>query len=254
VIVRDLCWVSDEREPRLRRPQFERRVPFPIEAAVGLARVIEMRASEMFAGAPAVDVFPPVLLDERVWQRLCDDAYVFEIGRATLVIPLRTASRVARVAFGEAEQSREETLSTLELRVVERFARELADCLRSFAGDGETVVARTLQPQPRAAYCELRFGAPLDAGIGIAISEAPQEPGPRLAPAALDCCPIECAVRFGIAGADIFTIAALRPGDILRLDSKVGSFATLNVGPDPIAKGEGGVLDGRSAFRVHELL
>ena len=103
-------------------------------------------------------------------------------------------------------------------------------------------------------YCELCLGAPLDTRVGIVLHREPEHAGPTLLPAALDDCPIECGVRLGAAHVDIFTIAGLAIGDVIRLEAKVGGCATLNLGPDPIAAGEGGVLGDRTAFKVHQVL
>ena len=100
----------------------------------------------------------------------------------------------------------------------------------------------------------MRFGAPLGGSLGIALSDQPRNAGPTLHADALDGCPIECRVQLGAANVDIFTVAALAVGDIVRLETKVGGSATLNLGPDPIAAGEGGVLGDRTAFKVHQLI
>ncbi|MGH7716538.1 MAG: FliM/FliN family flagellar motor C-terminal domain-containing protein, partial [Vulcanimicrobiaceae bacterium] len=113
---------------------------------------------------------------------------------------------------------------------------------------------RASSPSPRQAYCELRFGMPLDMVIGLALCEKHPPAGPTISADALAECPLECSVQFPIAAFNIFTIADLTPGDVIPLRTKVGPYATLNVGRDPIAAGEGGVLGDNTAFKVHELI
>jgi flagellar motor switch protein FliM len=90
--------------------------------------------------------------------------------------------------------------------------------------------------------------------MGIALREKGSKMGPTIPPDVLADCPVECSVQLDIAAFDIFTIAGLTPGDVLPMGTKVGPYATLNVGRDPIAAGEGGVLGDRTAFKVYELI
>jgi len=259
VIVRELEWRSDSGDKRMRYPRFERRVPFDLRFAMAIARAVEARISDVFATPIAVEVFPPVRLEESVWLRLCDGNSVFDMGAdagdLSLVLSCNAARNIVGGAFGEdAPAPGDRLFSCVETRVLERFVAELADGLQQVRGSCKNPPARAHAPAFRSAYCELRFAAPLSAVIGVAFSEKAPQIGPAIAAEVLEDCPIECSVRLGVAALNIFTIAGLTAGDVIPLETKVGLDATLNVGPDPIAAGEGGVLGDRSAFKVRDLI
>ena len=242
----------------MRNARFERRVPFDLGLVTAIARGLESCASEIFGIPIAVDAFPPVHVTAAIWAQLFEQNFVFDLtadaGDLSIVIALRAARRIVGRAFGESPSEREQTLSAMEMRVLERFVGELAVRLTSIRGTCDDAVVRPRLPAERRAYCELRLGPPLDAVIGIAVNEKLPKIGPNIALEALENCSIECSAQLAVAAFDIFTIAGLTPGDVVPLETKVGPYATLNVGPDPIAAGEGGVLGDRSAFKVYELI
>jgi hypothetical protein len=252
--VRELTWAPDS------TARFERRVPFDLQLIAAIARAAESCISDLFGEAIAIGAFPPVHLDAVTWARLCDGNLVFEMtaeaGDLSIVISPKAARQIVGCAFGESSSDREQMLSAVETRVFERFVVELVDRLKPIRGSCKDGVARVRSPADRRAYCELRIASPLDAVIGVAVAvdkKAPQI-GPTIAAEDLEDCPIECSVQLALAAFNIFTIAGLTPGDVIPLETKVGPYATLNAGPDPIAAGEGGVLGARSAFKVHELI
>jgi hypothetical protein len=192
-----------------------------------------------------------------MWSQLCDDGLIFEIasecGDLTFVVLRKSSQKIVACALGEtASQHGERILSPMETRFVERFVTELSNGLGSVCGVCNAV--RTWSPAPRDAYCELRLGSPLDVVIGVAVRENGPKMGPTISPDVLADCPVECSVQLPVAVFNIFTIAGLTPGDVLPLETKVGPYATLNVGRDPIAAGLGGALGDRTAFKVHELI
>jgi hypothetical protein len=242
----------------LRNPHFAQRVPFELDLATAIARAVGQRASEILGAAIPVDVFPPVRMESGMWSQLCDDGLSFDIaaecGDLTFVVLRKNAQKIVACALGEtASQHGERILSPMETRLVERFVTELSSGLGSVCGTCNTAV-RTWSPAPRDAYCELRFGSPLDVVVGVALREMGTKMGPTISPDVLADCPVECSVQLPVAVFNIFTIAGLTPGDVLPLGTKVGPYATLNVGRDPIAAGLGGALGDRTAFKVHELI
>jgi flagellar motor switch/type III secretory pathway protein FliN len=258
MIVRELAWKQDPRDRRLRNPHFAQRVPFNLDTATAIARAVEQRASEILGAAISVDVFPPVRMRPELWAQLCDDSLTFEVsaecGDLTFVILRKNAQRIVACALGETTSPQgDRILSPMETHVVERFVTELSSGLAAVCGAYGAPV-RTWSPAARDAYCELRFSSPLQIVMGVALREKAAQAGPTISPDVLADCPVECSVQVGIAAFDIFTIAGLTPGDVLPLETKVGPYATLNVGPDPIAAGEGGALGDRTAFKVHELI
>ena len=259
MIARELVWTRDPHDARIRLARFERRVPFERTLAISLARALQARATEIFSATISVDILPPTLLEARVWSQLCNDALAYEMsadcGDLTVLIAREAARTIVANAFGESSVTRgEDELSPVEHRVFERFVGELTEGLSAVRGSCKGAAVRSRTPSQRDAYCELRFGTPLDVAIGFAVREKPVRVGPTIAPGVLEECPLECSAQVVVDVFDIFTIAGLAPGDVLPLRTKVGPYATLNVGPDPIAAGEGGVLGDRTAFKVHELI
>lgn len=256
--VRELVWASESSQGRLRCVRFERRVPFDRGLIAAIACATEACVADLFAESIAIDAFPPVHLDAAMWSRLCEGNFVFEMtaeaSDLSIVVSPKAARGIVGLAFGESPPQREQMLSAMEMRVLERFVAELANRLKPIRGSCNDAVARVHSPGDRRAYCELRIASPLDVVIGVAALEKPPHIGPTIAAEDLEDCPIECSVQLTVAACDIFTIAGLTPGDVIPLETKVGPYATLNAGPDPIAAGEGGVLGARSAFKVHMLI
>lgn len=259
MIVRDLAWRSDPRDCRLRIPSFTERVPFDLGLATSIACAVEARVAELLDTPIPVDVFPPSRMEEQVWMRICDGGLAYELsaacGALTFVVSRQDALKIAACAFGEITVTHSERmLSSIEVRVFERFIAELTSGLSGVLGPCSGPAVRASSPAPRHAYCEFRFGEPLDVVLGVALLEKRPHVGPMISAEMLAECPLECSVRFRVAAFDIFTIADLTPGDVVPLPTKVGPYATLNVGRDPIAAGEGGVLGDHTAFKVHELI
>lgn len=258
MIVRELVWAPDASTGSLRRARFARRVPFDPRLIAAIARAIESCASDLFGEPIAIDAFPPVHLEGATWAGLCDGSLVFEItadgGDLSIVVSPKAARGIVGRAFSESPPYREKALSAMEMRVLERFVAELSDRLKPIRGSCNDAVVCARTPADRSAYCELRIAAPLDVVIGVAAREKAPQIGPTIAAEELEDCPIECSARLALAACSIFTIAGLTPGDVIPLETKVGPYATLNAGPDPIAAGEGGVLGARTAFKVHMLI
>lgn len=247
--VRDVRWVSDPDDERIRVLQFAPRVSLRVEDIAAIANTMAQKIAELLNAPVRADVFPPVAVELEVWQSLCHEAFVYEIcgegADATLLCTRDVGRRITAHVFGEAEGS-SGRLSALELRVLDRFMGELA-------GGLGPICTRTERAKSRSIYCELRLREPLEATVGIATCEPAPKVGPSLSERALEDCPLECSVHLGVGAVDIFTIAGLGIGDIVPLDAKVGESATLNLGQNVIAAGEGGVLGDRSAFRVHHI-
>jgi len=254
VTARELTWSEfaslDGRN--LRTPRFVRRSGLPLEVVAAVANAIGTRARELLEPELRVDVFLPVALDAFQWEALCLDALVYaargESRWGAIVVGADDARRIVRHAFGERAISCE-PLSELESRVIDRFVVALASALEPFFGRAE--IARSDRIVPCASFVEVRFGAPLDAVIGLGVARDPERPvGPRLAPVALEGCPLECSARLGTVKIAALDLMALGIGDVLRLSSQGPSSATLNVGSNPIASGEGGVVGDLLAFMV----
>jgi flagellar motor switch protein FliM/N len=252
VTVREIAWSPDALDTRLRVPLFVRRSVLALEDVAAVANAMAANLASCFESQVAVTIVPPVELAAGDWERLREGRRCYnvagELRDATLVVEERTARRFVATAFGE--EGAEDSLSPFESRVLERCIAQLSGSLRALCG-GARVCAEARNGSP-SVYFELRLGPPADATLGIALG-ALQQVGERtfLHAEVLEECPLECWVRLGAGNVDIFTFAGLTIGDIVPLETKVGAFATLNLGAETIAAGEGGILGDRTAFKVH---
>lgn len=253
--VRELAWAPHALDLSLRVPRFVRRSLLALEDVAAVANAMAANLSSCFESPVAVTIVPPVELAADDWERLRKGHRCYNVAGqlrdATLVVNERTARRFVAAAFGE--ETAEDSLSPFESRVLERCIAQLAGSLRSLCGDARASAEDA--SGSRSVYFELRLGTPADATLGIALGPLQQVAERAFLHAEiLEDCPIECWVRLGTGNVDIFTFAGLAVGDIVPLVTKVGAFATLNLGAETIAAGEGGILGDRAAFKVHELI
>ena len=239
----------------LRTARFIRKSAVPLARAAAAAGEIAVRARELLELALPVEIFPPVGLEPSQWNALCEDALLYRVcgerAEGALLLGLRDAELVARHAFGETA-SCGEGLSELESRVVDRFVMQLAGALDPLFGRARIECGG--RSAPCASFVEVRLGAPLGAAIGLGIACDPKSPpGPKLAPAALDGCVLECSARLEAATIQAMKLITLGIGDVLQLSSQGGPAATLNVDLNPIATGEGGIVGDLLAFMVHDV-
>lgn len=253
--LRQIAWTPDGADARVRVPRFVRRSLLALEEVATVANAMRATFESLFASQVSATIVPPVELADGDWQRLCEGrrSYILhgESRDGVLLIDDVTARRIVAAAF--SEDALPHPLSRLEAHVLERCLAQVAGALRSLCG--------TAHPSNEAAdavpvtYFELRFGPPADSAVGIALA-APLQAAERafLHADLLDECPVECWVRLGSGAVNIFTFASLGVGDVVQLETKVGAYATLNLGAEAIAAGEGGILGDRTAFKVHELI
>jgi flagellar motor switch/type III secretory pathway protein FliN len=253
--VRDLAWAQDVVDARVRVPRFVRRSLVAIAEIAAAANEIGARLESIVAARMIPAIVPAVELAPGEWEQLRVGRRCFgirgETRDAVLLLDEATVRRIVAAAFGETAMDR--ALSRFEERVLDRCIAQLGDGLRSLCG--KTVASPEISNEQPRTYFELRFGPSPGATVGVALGASP-EPANRSFVHAnlLEACPIECRVRLGNGNVDIFTLAGLRIGDIVPLEAKVGAFATLNVGAETIAAGEGGIFGDRTAFKVHELI
>jgi flagellar motor switch protein FliM len=104
------------------------------------------------------------------------------------------------------------------------------------------------------AYFDLRVRAPLALSLGVGIVRDLPDPGPagRLAPAALDAVPIPLRAVVARGTLPAAQLLALRPGEIVALETPLAGGATLVAGTRPVADGVCGAQGTRAAFLVRE--
>jgi hypothetical protein len=248
----------------VRRLRFTPRASVPVDAACSVANGIRETLHELLGGCE-LDLGEPAALDAAAWQRLAHDAQLFLVrGRRTdvvLIVPRCDARRLVLRAFGEpdapAAPALDATCSALEQQAIERIAARCAPALGSLCAqraEGLQRIAADAVP-PCVAYFDLRVRSPIELTLGVAIVRAVPEGAPpgTLPPAALDEVALEVRAVFAEGMIDATDFVTIRPGDVVKLDTKVGALASLNVGPRRLATGVAGAVSSRSAFLCRDL-
>lgn len=241
----------------VRAPALVPRSSIPIDAARLVANGVREALRELLGGGCELALGEPAAIDAAAWALLAREALLFVTrGRQTdvvLVVPRGDARRLVRRAFGEGGDE-PGPCSALELRALERIAARCAPTFDALCAE-RTGSARAvaLDAAPRCvAYFDLRLGAPVAATLGVGIARRLPDPGPsrRLAAEALRAVPI--AVRAVVARGTLAAAraAALRPGDVVALDTPLDGASELRAGGELVARGRCGALGARLAFRV----
>jgi flagellar motor switch/type III secretory pathway protein FliN len=249
------------RAGRLRALRFTPRASIPLEAACIVANRIGDTLRELFGSACRLVVGEPAAISAGAWSLLARDAFLFLTrGRQTdvvLVLPRRDARRLVLHAFGESADDAalgDAACSTLELHAIDRIAARCAaafDPLCAQRRDSASTV-RPGEIPACVAYFDVRVHAPIPLTLGIGILRNLPEPAPerRVTAGALDTVPLELRAVFAEVLIETSALVALRAGDVLMLDTKVGAPASLNLGGRPLASGVAGVVASRAAFLV----
>ena len=178
---------------------------------------------------------------------------------AVLVLASADARRLVLHAFGEvsAPNAAPPACSALERQALERIA---ARCAEGFAavcegglGAGRAVASRDV-PACRT-YVDLRVRTPVPLTVGVALTSDVPDPVPNgtLPPGSLQDVTLEARAVFAEGMMDAVDFVQLRPGQVVRLRTKVGGPASLNVNGTRLAGGVAGVVDSRTAFLVHDV-
>ena len=249
---------------RVRRLRFVRRASIALDAACAVANGIRELLRELFGADCELLIGEPAALDAHAWSQLAQDALLFlSRGRRTdvvLVLPRKDARRLVLRAFGEPDANAplpEAACSALELHALERIAARCAaacDPLGAEACERTRAVAATDLPRC-SAYFDVRVRAPVGLTLGIGIVRDLPDPAPArmLAPDALDSVAVEARAVFAEGTLDAAGFVKISPGAIVKLDTKVGAPASLNLGDMRLAVGVPGVVASRTAFLVRDL-
>jgi hypothetical protein len=250
------------RRARLRRLRFTPRASIPVSAACVVANGIRETLRELLGEPCEVLVGEPAVVDAASWALLARDALLYLTrGRQTdvvIVLPRADARRLVLRAVGEGEALPDGACSALELHALGRIAARCAAACEPLCAERHGG-PRSLEPHevPRCvAYVDLRVRAPVPLTIGIGIVRDLPDPGPAgaLRPEALEPAELEARAVFAEGCMDAAAFVALRPGDVVKLTTKVGAPASLNVAARPIAFGTPGALGARTAFLVHDVV
>ena len=177
------------------------------------------------------------------------------------MVPRRDARRLVLRAFGEPDAPTAPALdaacSALELQAIERIAARCAPALGPLCAQRAEGSQRILADEAPAcvAYFDLRVRSPIELTLGVGIVRALPEAGPpgTLSPAALDEVGLEVRAVFAEGLIDAADFVTIRPGDVVKLDTKVGALASLNLGSGRLATGVAGVVSSRTAFLCCDL-
>ena len=242
----------------VRALRFVPRASVPLETACVVANGIRETLRDLLGECELV-LGEPAALSPRAWELLAHDSLLFLTrGRLTdvvIVLPLRDARRLVLRAFGEGDELPEGACSALELHALERIAARCAaafDPLCRGRGPGPNAV-RGHEIPACSAYFDLRVRSPLPLTLGIGIVRELPEPGPAslLAPRALDGVTVDLRAVFAEGILDAAGFIELRPGSVVKLETKVGAPASLNLGAGRLATGTAGVVASHTAFLVH---
>ena len=246
---------------RVRRMRFVPRASIPVEAACVVANGIRETLRELFGETCELVLGEPAALDATAWALLARDALLFLTrGRQTdvvLVLPQRDARRLVLRAFGEGDALPDGACSALELHALERIAARCAAAFDPLCAErraGSRAV-RAHDVPACAAYFDLRVHAPVALTLGIGIVRDLPDPGPSGALPAfvLDSVAVEARAVFAEGTIDAAAFVGLKAGDVVRLGTKVGAPASLNLGGRRLATGVPGVVASRTAFLVHDV-
>ena len=261
-----------QRSARVRRLRFVPRTSIPVEAACVVANGIRETLRELLGANCELVLGEPAAIGPQAWAHLASDALLFLTrGRQTdivLVLPQHDARRLVLRAFGEGDDGEapdpgappglaDRAYSALELHALERIAARCAAAFEPLCAERQDVShALGAHEVPACvAYFDLRVHAPLALTLGIGIVRDLPDPGPSgaLPPRALESVTLEARAVFAEGTIDAAAFVTLRPGQVLRLDTKVGAPASLKCGARRLAMGVPGVVASRTAFLVHDV-
>jgi hypothetical protein len=245
----------------LRALRFAPRASIPVAAACLVASGVRAALRELLGERCELVVGEPAAIDGAAWGVLARDASLFLLrGRQTdvvLVVSQRDARRLVLRAFGEADALPDEACSALELRALERIAARCASACEPLCAERDGAL-RAVGPHEApacVAYVDLRVSAPLPMVLGIGIVRDLPDPGPGegLGPEMLASVTLEARAVFAQGTIAAGAFVKIRPGTIVKLDTKVGAPACLNIAGRRYASGVPGILDARAAFLVHDV-
>ncbi|HTD37921.1 MAG TPA: FliM/FliN family flagellar motor C-terminal domain-containing protein [Candidatus Limnocylindrales bacterium] len=229
---------------RVRRLRFVPRASVPLEIACVVANGVRETLRELLGERCELVLGEPAALGAHAWAELSRDA-----------------RRLVRRAFGEgddgAPELSERACSALELHALERIAARCAGTFGPLCAESHDV-SRPVgahEVPACAAYFDLRVHAPLALTLGIGVVRELPDPAPAgaIGPHALGSVTVEARAVFAEGTLDAASFVKIRPGAVVKLDTKVGAPASLNLGGRRLATGVPGVVASRTAFLVHDV-
>ena len=206
-----------------RRFSFEERSWLPLSAACLVAGGIRETLGALLGMQLQTQLFEPGVPRVDGWKVIAHDAIIYRwrgsISDAAIVLRLPDATALAAAAFGEralpAADSR--ALSPLECDVVDRVVAAIARTLVPVCGSCECEsLERIASIADYRTYFEIVISAPVEARIGIALSnDPPPQPAGNITMNALGDVVLALDALLDVARVPIHSIATLRSGDVV---------------------------------------
>ena len=245
-------------EKRVRAATFQARSSLPISAACVVANGVRETLSSLLGAAVGMRLFEPCIPSPQAWRTLLHEARLYRIrgavADAAVVLRAPDAAALAAMLFGEAQaQFSERALSSLECDVLDRMVNAFAANLSTVCGARDShPIERVTSIAGFVTYFELLVTDPMIARIGIAISRDPSpERGATLDVAVLSGITVSATATLDLGESDVASVARLKAGDVIDLPPARLQRCHLFAETCAIARGVGGVQNGRYAVAVN---
>jgi len=244
----------------VRRARFTPRSSIPLGAACLVASGIRETLRELFGESCEVMLGEPSAIGPDAWHALSRSAHCFLTrGRQTdivLTLPASDARTLVMRAFGEGGAIADGACSALELHAIERIAARCSAAFDPLCVErrGPSRALRPSELPTCVAFFDIRVQAPITITLGVGIVRDLPEPGPSgtFSPLMLSSVRVDVRAEFATGTIDARRLLGLRVGEVVKLDTKVGSSACLNLGSQRIARGTAGIRAAHHAFQVQE--
>lgn len=246
---------------RVRRVRFESRSDLPVSAACVVANGVRETLWALLGAPVTLRLFEPSIPSQQAWAAILRRARLYRargsVADATIVLRAVDAIALAAILFGEvaAAPVPERALSPIECDVIDRMAGAIASNLGAVCGVAEGAGVECVAAiGSRVTYFELLLVAPVRARIGIALSRDPSpEPRGCLEAGHLSRVPLRAQVSIDLGRAEAASVARLRVGEIVPIDSANFHGCSLMASGRRIARGSCGVRHGRYALTVQAI-
>jgi hypothetical protein len=244
----------------VRHASFEERSWLPLSAACLVAGGIRETLGALLGVPLQTQLFEPGIPRFEGWKAIAHDAIIYRwrgsISDAAIVLRLADAAAVASAAFGErfVPVAESRSLSPLEGDVIDRIVAAIARTLVPVCGSSEREsLDRIASIADYRTYFEIAVAAPVDARIGIALSnDPPPQPLGNITMDGLGEVVLGLDAYLDVARVPMHSIAALRCGDVVPV--RPPGRTRLAIAGRTVCAGTTGVRNGRYALSLDAAL